>query len=210
MTTGLNPSPNRLTEPNQAYVQIWKQLNQGNKVTAAHAHQLLDKRFATKAKRSTVLLVDELDMLWNRKQTVLYNLFDWPTQSQARLIVLAIANTMDLPEKMMMNRISSRMGLTRLQFAPYTHLQLQEIVSCRYGLNVLVPIGHYQRFFPFSDWLDLTCLTRMLFSSCPGKLLRCLVMLVVHWTFVEGPLRLPKETHRMVLLLYLVLATLVS
>ena len=45
----------------------------------------------------TVLLVDELDMLWNRKQSVLYNLFDWPTYKTARLVVLAIANTMDLP-----------------------------------------------------------------------------------------------------------------
>ena len=38
-----------------------------------------------------------LDLLWNRKQSVLYNIFDWPFSAHAKLVVLAIANTMDLP-----------------------------------------------------------------------------------------------------------------
>lgn len=108
----------KLTEPNQAYVQIWQQLNgDKKKVTADHASNLLDKLFAGKGdggskrkigNKTTVLLVDELDMLWNRKQSVLYNLFEWPTRATSKLVVLAIANTMDLPERIMMNRVSSR------------------------------------------------------------------------------------------------------
>ncbi len=133
----------RLTEPNQAYVQVWKKLT-GQKVTADHANALLEKRFSgagggrARAKaRTTVLLVDELDMLWNRKQSVLYNLFEWPTRKESRLVVLAIANTMDLPERIMMNRVSSRLGLTRLTFSPYSHDQLREIVTARLaGLEV--------------------------------------------------------------------------
>ena len=39
----------------------------------------------------------------------MYNIFDWPTKRHAKLIVLAIANTMDLPERIMMNRVSSRL-----------------------------------------------------------------------------------------------------
>ena len=61
----------------------------------------------------------------------MYNLFDWPTRPQAKLVVLAIANTMDLPERIMMNRVASRLGLTRITFQPYTHKQLQEIVLSR-------------------------------------------------------------------------------
>lgn len=56
-----------------------------------------------------MLLADELDLLWTRKQTVLYNLFDWPTRQQAKLVVLAVANTMDLPERIMINRVASRL-----------------------------------------------------------------------------------------------------
>lgn len=39
----------------------------------------------------------------------MYNLFDWPTHKEARLVVLTIANTMDLPERILMNRVSSRL-----------------------------------------------------------------------------------------------------
>ncbi|KAF1591740.1 Origin recognition complex subunit 1, partial [Eudyptes moseleyi] len=52
----------------------------------------------------------QLDLLWTRKQNVMYNLFDWPTQKHSKLIILAIANTMDLPERIMMNRVASRLG----------------------------------------------------------------------------------------------------
>lgn len=51
----------------------------------------------------------QLDLLWTHKQDVMYNLFDWPTHKEARLVVLTIANTMDLPERIMMNRVSSRL-----------------------------------------------------------------------------------------------------
>ena len=51
----------------------------------------------------------KLDLLWTRKQNVMYNLFDWPTRRHARLVVLTIANTMDLPERIMINRVASRL-----------------------------------------------------------------------------------------------------
>lgn len=51
----------------------------------------------------------QLDLLWTRKQNVMYNLFDWPTRRHARLVVLTIANTMDLPERVMINRVASRL-----------------------------------------------------------------------------------------------------
>ncbi|KFK23920.1 hypothetical protein AALP_AAs52427U000100, partial [Arabis alpina] len=70
-----------------------------------------------------------------RNQSVLYNILDWPTKPNSKLIVLGIANTMDLPEKLL-PRISSRMGIQRLCFGPYNYTQLQEIISTRLnGIN---------------------------------------------------------------------------
>ncbi|NXV49145.1 ORC1 protein, partial [Uria aalge] len=122
----------KLTDPHQAYVQILELLT-GQKVTATHAAVLLAKLFNTPGpkRKTTVLIVDELDLLWTRKQNVMYNLFDWPTQKHSKLIILAIANTMDLPERIMMNRVASRLGLTRMSFQPYTYKQLQQIISSR-------------------------------------------------------------------------------
>lgn len=66
-----------------------------------------------------------------KRQDVIYNLLDWPTKASARLVVITIANTMDLPERVLMGRITSRLGLTRVTFQPYSHAQLQEIVVTR-------------------------------------------------------------------------------
>ncbi|ELU05207.1 hypothetical protein CAPTEDRAFT_227166 [Capitella teleta] len=122
----------RLTDPSHVNISILQQLT-GQKATADHAASLLDAHFNKPSPKSTptLLIVDELDLLMTRKQTVLYNLFDWPTRRHAQLIVLAIANTMDLPERIMINRVASRLGLTRMTFQPYTHRQLHEIVLSR-------------------------------------------------------------------------------
>ncbi|XP_029285938.1 origin recognition complex subunit 1 isoform X2 [Cottoperca gobio] len=122
----------KMTDPHQAYVQVLQKLT-GQKSTADHAAALLEKRFSNPAprKETTVLLVDELDLLWTRKQNVMYNLFDWPTRRHARLVVLTIANTMDLPERIMINRVASRLGLTRMSFQPYSFKQLQQIIMSR-------------------------------------------------------------------------------
>ncbi|KAJ3161742.1 Origin recognition complex, subunit 1 [Geranomyces michiganensis] len=122
----------KLTEPAQAYSILWKALT-GNKVSATHAGHLLEKRFQSGGpnRQPVVVLMDELDLLVTKNQQVMYNFFNWPNLPNSRLIVLAVANTMDLPERVLTNRVSSRLGLIRIQFEAYTHSQLLEIVQSR-------------------------------------------------------------------------------
>lgn len=54
--------------------------------------------------------MDELDQLMTQKQDVVYNFFNWPTLVGSKLVVLAVANTMDLPERVMTGRVRSRLG----------------------------------------------------------------------------------------------------
>ncbi|KAF9910509.1 Origin recognition complex, subunit 1 [Linnemannia zychae] len=122
----------KVTEPSYAYVLLWMALSE-QKVTANHALQLLEKQFSTPGPRRLpcVVLMDELDLLVTSKQTVMYNFFEWPNWLHSRLIVVAVANTMDLPERMLSNKVSSRLGLTRINFQPYTYQQLVKIVESR-------------------------------------------------------------------------------
>ncbi|KAI8088830.1 P-loop containing nucleoside triphosphate hydrolase protein [Halteromyces radiatus] len=127
----------KLTDANHAYSLLWDSLNHDSnnkkKVTPAHALELLETRFSDEQEngKTTVVLMDELDLLVTKKQTVMYNFFEWPNRPHSKLIVVAIANTMDLPERMLSNKISSRMGLKRINFQAYSHQQLHEIVSSR-------------------------------------------------------------------------------
>lgn len=121
----------KLVNPPQVYSLLWKGLT-GAHATPAHAAEMLDQRFTTPSphRQPCVLLVDELDLLVTRKQTVIYNLFDWPTHRHSRLVVIGIANTMDLPERML-PRVHSRLGLRRLDFQAYTREQLRMIIGSR-------------------------------------------------------------------------------
>jgi origin recognition complex subunit 1 len=40
--------------------------------------------------------MDELDQLVTPKQDVIYNSFNWPTLVDSKIVVIAVANTMDL------------------------------------------------------------------------------------------------------------------
>ena len=55
--------------------------------------------------------MDELDQLVTPKQDVIYNFFNWPTLVGSKLVVIAVANTMDLPERVMTGRVRSRLGV---------------------------------------------------------------------------------------------------
>lgn len=94
--------------------------------------------------------MDELDQLVTTKQDVVYNFFNWPSLANSKLIVLAVANTMDLPERVMSGKVRSRLGacfslplqerrrlimlrlgMERVDFRPYVRDQLIKIVQSR-------------------------------------------------------------------------------
>lgn len=122
----------KVTEPHQSYSLLWEALK-GDRVSPHHALSLLEQEFSHPSPRRIpcVVLMDELDQLVTKNQSVMYNFFNWPAMRHSRLIVLAVANTMDLPERTLSNKISSRLGLTRITFPGYTHTQLMEIISSR-------------------------------------------------------------------------------
>ena len=122
----------KVADPHQSYSLLWEALK-GDRVSPSHALNLLEREFDHPSPRRVpcVVLMDELDQLVTKNQSVMYNFFNWPGLRHSRLIVLAVANTMDLPERTLSNKISSRLGLTRILFPGYTHEQLQEIIRSR-------------------------------------------------------------------------------
>jgi origin recognition complex subunit 1 len=101
----------KVTDPHQSYSLLWQALR-GDRVSPSHALELLEREFSTPSPRRVpcVVLMDELDQLVTKNQSVMYNFFNWPGLRHSRLIVLAVANTMDLPERTLSNKISSRLG----------------------------------------------------------------------------------------------------
>ena len=122
----------RLQTPKHAYSAIAEELL-GERLGPDRACEVLDARFRDGRGadgRVTVLVADEMDLLVTRSSSLLYNLFDWPTHRASRLVILGIANTLDLPERLM-PKISSRLGNNKVVFKPYTAEQLKKIVHAR-------------------------------------------------------------------------------
>lgn len=122
----------KLINPNYAYTTLWNKIS-GLNVSPSNAALFLDAYFKEEsdAKKTTVVMVDELDQMATKKQNVMYNFFNWPTYPNSKLIVIAVANTMDLPERVLSNKVSSRLGLKRIQFIGYTFEQLGTIIEHR-------------------------------------------------------------------------------
>ena len=104
----------------------------GHYKTAIEAAQMLTQTLSKPCpkRQFAVILVDELDFLKTKDQKVLYNLLEWPTWRHSRLLVVGIANTMDLPERLL-PKLSSRLALQRIVFKPYNRDQIEKIVSTR-------------------------------------------------------------------------------
>ncbi|BGP45913.1 Origin recognition complex, subunit 1 [Rhodotorula kratochvilovae] len=131
----------KISEPMAAFSHLWSALappeqQQQRRASPKAALAALENHFANPdpARKTTVVLVDELDQMLTKRQDVLYNFFNWPHVAHSRLVVVAVANTMDLPERELSGKIRSRLGTNRIPFQPYTWMELKRILEARLAL----------------------------------------------------------------------------
>eukprot|EP00435_Cladocopium_sp_Y103_P069856 s108_g34.t1 len=124
-----------LATPSAVFGEIWRQVasekpSKSRESTEAEVRDLVRKAFTLNKPPVTILLIDEVDALLTKAQSVLYQIFDLVSHPSARLAVVAIANTMDLPERLL-PRVASRIGVRRVSFNAYSRDQLKEILVKR-------------------------------------------------------------------------------
>ncbi|EGT32648.1 CBN-CDC-6 protein [Caenorhabditis brenneri] len=79
-------------------------------------------------KRPLVLVLDEIDHLASRKNTALYAAFQWPETLSSKIIILGIANSIDLTERLLPKLMLTKPP-KRLVFEPYTKDDIVEILN---------------------------------------------------------------------------------
>lgn len=131
----------RLSSPQEAYTLLWKGIS-GEHVASRTALQRLKEYFAEKKNPESessgevehfICLLDELDFLITSNEAVIYNLLEWSQSQNSGLILIGIANTMDLPDRLS-KKSQSRMGggnFCRISFRPYTFDQILQILTNR-------------------------------------------------------------------------------
>ncbi|GJQ76335.1 Cdc6 [Trypoxylus dichotomus] len=79
-----------------------------------------------------LLVLDEIDQLESKKQSVLYTIFEWPSRPDFQILLIGIANALDLTDRIL-PRLQTRCDLKPklMHFAPYTKQQIVTIFTER-------------------------------------------------------------------------------
>ena len=132
-----------MRNPFEAYTKLWEELTKEKaRCDPTLASKKLEAYFSGRSRtdeaedeRVVVVLLDEIDYLVTKNQTVLYHFFDWPTRSMTskskrRLVVVGVSNTMNLPERLH-PRVQSRIGSKRIFFKSYNVNETVAILSAK-------------------------------------------------------------------------------
>ena len=162
-----------MRHPFEAYVKFWEAISgpEKEKRPAEVAVALLERHFggrrrnddeSVKGRPVVVLLLDEIDYLVTKKQSVLYNFFDWPRRAcdngnGPRLVVIGISNTLNLPTRLKPS-VQSRLGSERCDFRSYNAEDMITILKSKVQpqnkVSLVVPsMGTHLRIII----LSLTC-----------------------------------------------------
>lgn len=135
-----------LLSPERLYNEILYRVT-GETCSSELAQEKLDKLFydtnekPSKKKEKllyNIIVIDEVDLLYKEtKKNVLYSLFDWPTTADSKVVLIVIANAMDIAERLMRGRIASRFGWNKLVFEAYNSSCLETILRSRLGTSLL-------------------------------------------------------------------------
>jgi cell division control protein 6 len=105
-----------------------------------------------------LVILDEIDHLLEVDLELLYQLFEWSLQKTSSLILVGIANALDLTDRFLPKLKSKGLKPLLLPFMPYTVAQIASVVSSK--LNGLLPKDSLT-----PDFVPLIHPTAILFAS---------------------------------------------
>ncbi|KAL8873917.1 MAG: hypothetical protein Q9174_000693, partial [Haloplaca sp. 1 TL-2023] len=106
-----------------------------------------------------LVVLDEIDHLLNLDLEILYNLFEMSLQRNSRLVMVGIANALDLTDRFLPRMKARNLKPELLPFLPYTAAQIASVVTRK--LQMLLPKGESTQ----SDYIPFVQPTAVQFCS---------------------------------------------
>ncbi|EFJ26619.1 hypothetical protein SELMODRAFT_441834 [Selaginella moellendorffii] len=122
-----------LTDATQIYSRIYHSLQPGADDDRSVGYQQLKKllSFNRGAKKMQLLIIDEMDYLITREQTVLYELFQLSVLKDSSCILIGIANAIDLTERFLPRLRTFSCNPDVITFPAYTKDQIFAVLLQR-------------------------------------------------------------------------------
>ncbi|KAI6093295.1 cell division control protein Cdc6 [Hypoxylon rubiginosum] len=123
------------------YGTLLDQICDESDITEDDAAATVQKLFIPRKKSTEAYLVvlDEIDHILTLDLESLYRLFEWSMQKSSRLVLVGIANALDLTDRFLPRLKSRNLKPDLLPFLPYSAAQIKNIITTR--LKSLVPEG---------------------------------------------------------------------
>ena len=114
------------------YREVAKQLNP-NKIAKTEKDALKTIESCIRNSKMMILLVlDEVDQLESKDQSVLYTVFEWPALQGSKLVLVGIANSLDLTDRVLPRlQVSPNYRPALLHYPPYTKQEIMDIITAR-------------------------------------------------------------------------------
>ncbi|KAI0533076.1 P-loop containing nucleoside triphosphate hydrolase protein [Xylaria digitata] len=148
----VNQNPTKKTHIKKAYVNcmsiksskdlyevLLEQLTDPSNLPDGDAATVIEKLLMPRKKSASVYLVvlDEIDHILTLDLESLYKVFEWSMQKTSRLLLVGIANALDLTDRFLPRLKSRNLKPELLPFLPYSAAQIKMIITSR--LRSLVP-----------------------------------------------------------------------
>ncbi|PGH11500.1 hypothetical protein AJ79_04875 [Helicocarpus griseus UAMH5409] len=131
-----------MTSSKDIYAKLTDELCDDPQLFKKSRTELLGSMFLQKKRSAPFYLValDEIDHLLTTDVETLYTMFEWSLQPGSHLVLIGIANALDLTDRFMPRLKAKNLKPRLLPFLPYTASQISGIVSAR--LCSLLPDNH--------------------------------------------------------------------
>ncbi|KAK8042075.1 hypothetical protein PG993_006598 [Apiospora rasikravindrae] len=131
------------------YATLLDLLCDGTDAAEADAAVTLQKLFVPRKKTSDVYLIvlDEIDHILTLDLESLYRVFEWSMGKNSRLMLVGIANALDLTDRFLPRLKSRNLKPELLPFLPYTALQIKTIITARLKSLVSSQTGDLRKAF---------------------------------------------------------------
>jgi len=161
-----------MTSPTQIYPALLRKIKGfDSNVGPAKASEELEKIFHDPNNQTRyIVIIDEIDGLLQKAQRVLYKLFAWPCGKHANIILIGIANSMNITDRFLPRLRRANCEPELLVFPPYKKTDFQKIIGQRLST---FKKAHETDPYPFFDPVAIHRVTGKVASNT-GDIRRCL------------------------------------
>ncbi|KAI9357382.1 P-loop containing nucleoside triphosphate hydrolase protein [Pilaira anomala] len=119
-------------EPKQIYTKLVEELRPSLK-TPIQSDVVKQAQELMNAKKNVlnVVILDEIDSLITKDQDVLYKIFEWASLPNSRLVLIGIANALDLTDRILPRLRAKNCEPQLLNFNPYQVSEISSIIKDR-------------------------------------------------------------------------------